>query len=214
MFKKIVRKHLEEFLEKHQTQEKTLDIGSGGSSYGRFFPNRVTVDVDPKRNPQVVADAHALPFADGEFKVVLCTEVFEHVRDPFQVERELHRVTQPGGTLILTTRFAFPIHDAPGDYWRFTPYALRMIFAKWEIVELVPETNTFAAIAVLLQRIGFQTKLRFNKLSKLFLYTIAWVLERSNGLILKEFGDIGKTKSEENILSSGYYIVCRRPSNE
>jgi SAM-dependent methyltransferase len=210
MVKKITRGHLEDFLQKYKTEERTLDIGSGGSSYGRFFPNRLMVDVDPARKPEIVADAHKLPFSDGEFSSVLCTEVLEHVKDPFQVERELRRVTAPGGMLILTTRFVFPIHDAPGDYWRFTPYALRMIFSEWEIVELRAETRTLETLAVLLQRIGFQTKFRFNKLSKAFLFAVAWVLQHSDGFIKKEFGDIGQTRRETGIMSSGYYIVCRK----
>lgn len=210
MFKKISRKNLESFLERYKTLERTLDIGSGGSSYDRFFPNRLTVDIDPERRPQMVADAHELPFSDDEFASVLCTEVLEHVRDPFQVESELRRVTSPGGTLILTTRFAFPIHDAPGDYWRFTPYALKMIFKEWEIIELVPEANTMQTIAVLLQRIAFQTKMRLNKPMKALFFSLAWILEHANGLIKQEFGDIRHNRREGGILSSGYYIVCRK----
>ena len=93
MFQKITRKNLEAFLERHKTDKRTLDMGSGGSTYSRYFPNRLTVDIDPASNPEVVADAHSLPFADEEFEAVLCTEMLEHVKDPFQVEREQRRVT-------------------------------------------------------------------------------------------------------------------------
>ncbi len=85
----------------------------GGSSYQRFFPNRLTVDIDQKRNPEIVADAKDLPFKDGEFETVLCTEVLEHVLNPFKVEEELRRVTKKDGLLILSTRFVFPLHDIP-----------------------------------------------------------------------------------------------------
>jgi len=39
------------------------------------------------------ADAERLPFADGEFDLVVCVEVLEHLRDPDQGLRELARVT-------------------------------------------------------------------------------------------------------------------------
>lgn len=210
MIKKITRKHLEHFLSRHATDKKVLDIGSGGSSYSRFFPNRITVDIDPARKPDVVADAHSLPFKDGEFEVILSTEMLEHVKDPFQVERELRRVTSTGGILILSTRFVFPIHDAPHDYWRFTKYGLRELFREWEIVELDGETRNFSTIGALLQRICFQSELRFNKFTKATLFFLAWVFSHLDGLTTKEFGDIKRSVMEKELMPTGYYIVCKK----
>ncbi len=210
MFAKITRKKLEQFLSRHATTKRVLDIGSGGSSYQRFFPNRLTIDVDPSRKPDIVADAEALPFADGEFEGVLCTEVLEHVKHPSQAIAEMHRVLAPGGKLILTTRFVYPIHDAPNDYWRFTKYGLSMLFEEWDIEELVAETRTFSTVAVLLQRIGYQTRLRFNRFFKLKIFLLAWLFNHLDGLIKEEYGDIRKETKENTIMTSGYYIVCRK----
>lgn len=210
MIKKITRKHLEPFLSRHATDRKVLDIGSGGSSYSKFFPNRLTVDIDPLRKPDIVADAHNLPFKDGEFEVVLSTEMLEHVKDPFQVERELRRVTSPGGILILSTRFVFPIHDAPHDYWRFTKYGLRELFREWEIIELMGETENFSTIGALLQRICFQSQLRFNKPTKAALFLLSWILSHLDWLTVKEFGDIKRSAMEKELMPTGYYIVCRK----
>jgi hypothetical protein len=58
----------------------------------------------------------------------------------------------------------------------------------------------------------FQSTLRFNKVSKLFLLLLAWVFDHSNWLLKKEFGDIKKETPEEDIMSSGYYIVCQKSS--
>jgi len=162
MFRKITREKLNLFLAKYATKDRVLDIGSGGSSYDRYFPNRVSVDIDPLRKPDIVADAHNLPFKDGEFEFVLCTEVLEHLKDPKRAISEMNRVLNRGGMLVLTTRFVYPVHDAPNDYWRFTKYGLRELFKDWEVVELVPETETFSTIGVLLQRIAFQTNLKFK----------------------------------------------------
>jgi len=210
MIRKITRKNLEKFLAKYATSEKVLDLGSGGSSYDRFFPNRVTVDIDPDRKPDIVADARSLPFKDGEFDFVLCTEMLEHVKNPFEVESEIRRVTVIGGTLVLTTRFLFPLHDTPHDYWRFTKYGLRNLFKEWEIIELVDETESFSAIAAILQRLQFQTILKANKVSKLIILVLIVVFDRINWLIKKEYGDIKRNKIETNIMSTGYYIVCKK----
>jgi SAM-dependent methyltransferase len=208
--KKITRRNLEPFLARYATKEKTLDIGAGGSSYSRYFPNRVTLDIDPARKPDIVGDAHALPFPGSSFSSVLCTEVLEHLVDPKKAIGEMKRVLTPGGTLILTTRFVYPIHDAPHDYWRFTKYGLLELFKDWDVVELIPETRAFSTIGVLLQRISFQTKLYLNELAKIPFLIAAWFFDHLNFIIREEYGDIGKKKPETDIMPSGYYLVCKR----
>ena len=210
MIKKITRKNMRAFLSRHATAERVLDLGAGGSPFANLFPNRVTADIDPERKPDIVADAEHLPFKDNEFKCILCTEMFEHVKDPFQAEQEIRRVMAPGGKLILTTRFVFPLHDTPEDYWRFSKYGLAELFRAWKIIEILPETKDFSAIGALLQRISFQTALRLNKLSKLIILVLAWIFDHLNWLIVKEYGDIKRRNSEADIMATGYYLVCRK----
>ena len=51
---------------------------------------------------------------------------------------EIARVMAPGGRLILSVPHLSAIHEAPHDYFRFTPYGLRALCADvgLEIVEL------------------------------------------------------------------------------
>ena len=51
----------------------------------------------------LVADAQDLPFEDGSFDVVVCTEVIEHVDFPGKVIGEIYRVLAPNGVLVLGT---------------------------------------------------------------------------------------------------------------
>jgi SAM-dependent methyltransferase len=44
-----------------------------------------------------------MPFEDGSFAAVLCSEGIEHCPDQLKLLQELARVLQPGGTLLLTT---------------------------------------------------------------------------------------------------------------
>ena len=44
-----------------------------------------------------------LPFADGQFEVVVSTEVIEHLENPWFFMRELYRITKPGGAVIIST---------------------------------------------------------------------------------------------------------------
>jgi ubiquinone/menaquinone biosynthesis C-methylase UbiE len=88
-----------------------LDAGCGTGLNLRHLPAGSTgVDINPrniellqKRLPNhtvVEGDVEALPFADGSFGTVLCTEVIEHIPDPSAALAEYRRVLQPGGVLI------------------------------------------------------------------------------------------------------------------
>ena len=88
-----------------------LDAGCGTGLTLRHLPEGSTgVDINPrniellqKRLPNhtvVEGDVEALPFADGSFGTVLCTEVIEHIPDPSAALAEYRRVLQPGGVLI------------------------------------------------------------------------------------------------------------------
>jgi SAM-dependent methyltransferase len=213
--KKITRKNLRPFLERYATSKVVLEIGGGrvstNHSYQDLFPNRHTVDIDPLRLPDTVADAHALPFEDNSFEYVVCTEVLEHLHTPTQAIAQMKRVLTPGGTLILTTRFVFPIHDAPHDYFRYTKYGLQHLFKDWEIIELSAETKTMSALGALLQRVGFQSTLKGGKITKLMLYGLAGIFDRLNWIIKKEYGDIKKERSEIDIITTGYYLAAKKP---
>jgi SAM-dependent methyltransferase len=54
----------------------------------------------------------------GRYDGIVCLSVLEHVYDPFAAMREIHRLLQPGGYLLLHLPFLFRYH-APADL-RFT----------------------------------------------------------------------------------------------
>jgi SAM-dependent methyltransferase len=208
--KKLTRGKIDAFLEKHATDKKTLDIGAASGDHP-MFPNATALDIDAARKPDVVGDAHALPFPDASFDTVVCSEVFEHLNDPVKAVSEMKRVLTPGGTLVLTTRFIFPVHDAPGDYFRYTPYGLRHLFRDFDIVDEASEADSFSTIAVLLQRIIFQSDLRGGKMTKGILWLVALIFERLDFLTLRRYADIKRTETVPSLLTSGVYIACRKP---
>jgi len=69
-----------------------------------------------------------LPFADGSFDRVLCTEVLEHIPDDRATIREIMRVLRPGGTVAVSVpdqlvefllwRFSRRYRNAPGGHVR------------------------------------------------------------------------------------------------
>lgn len=100
--------------------KKCLDLGCGISSVLHFVQGE-KFGVDPlaaeyRRLYAYPADirlsagaGEALPFADGVFDVVFCSNALDHVTDPLQTMHEIWRVLKPGAHLVLTVEvFAEP----------------------------------------------------------------------------------------------------------
>ncbi len=84
---------------------------NGAQAWGLDF-SRAALQIGRQRSQQsesessaafVQGDAHALPFPDNYFDLIVSCETIEHLPDPVKGVREFHRVTKPGGTLFLTT---------------------------------------------------------------------------------------------------------------
>lgn len=65
-------------------------------------------DVAQTRPAFLRGDATALPFPDGAFDVVVCSEVLEHLPDYRSAVAELERVLAPDGTLSVSVPRAGP----------------------------------------------------------------------------------------------------------
>jgi SAM-dependent methyltransferase len=208
---KITRPRLRSFLETQRTSQRVLDVGASANTHTDLFPNVVRGDIRLVAGNELVYDAHHLPFADASLPVVLCTEVLEHCHDPQRVVDECWRVLAPGGRLVLTTRFVFPIHDAPGDYYRYTVYGLRHLLRAYDQVTIQPETTTVETLAVLLQRLIYQAEWRLPG-AKIALGLLARLVLASRHLIRAEYGSIQRTQREDHIMASGYYVVAHKPS--
>lgn len=74
--------------------------------------------------------------------VIFCLEVLEHVKNPFKAVKEIERVLKPGGILIGSTPFVFPIHEEPNDFFRYTKFGILSLFENFECLSL-EERNTY-----------------------------------------------------------------------
>jgi SAM-dependent methyltransferase len=208
---KLTRVTLDRFIAAHASQGLTLDIGAQNSPYAPHFPRRIALDLRQGAGVHLRADAHALPFVDRSFDVVLCTEVLEHLIEPQRGIDEMFRVLKPGGQLLLTTRFLFPIHDAPDDYFRYTKYGLRHLLRRFERIAIAEETDAVGTLAVLVQRLGMQAEtLRSTPLRAGWLVA-ARIVRRFSFLITAEYGDSRRLTPETGIMTSGYHVSCIRP---
>ena len=119
----LLKNHLYNYLLRKRAVKKALqdvqaryvlEIGSGMSPVTALdpFPAVVYSDLSwealrilQKNNTggwHVAADGMELPFRDGTFGAVVCSEVLEHLEDDRRALREMARILQPGGIVIIT----------------------------------------------------------------------------------------------------------------
>lgn len=102
--------------ERFPNKGRLLEVGSGLGFLLDYFKKDGwdTIGVEPNRGmcryaektlglevlPQILPDAK---FPDESFDAVLMMHVIEHVPDPTDTLREIHRVLKPGGVLVMET---------------------------------------------------------------------------------------------------------------
>lgn len=112
---------------------RVLDAGAGQAPFRHLFDHVSYETADfgkvRKRYGEIdyLCDLTAIPVPDGQYDLVLCTQVLEHVPDPEAVLREFHRILKPRGQAWLSAPLFYAEHEKPYDYHRFTRYAWRLL---------------------------------------------------------------------------------------
>lgn len=199
-----------------------LDLGCGNRPYEAIFAARVARYVGMDYSPtsgyrgnraNVCGDAAAIPLADGSVDTVLCTEVLEHVPDPEAVAREIARVLRPGGVALLTSPFAYPVHDER-DYFRYSPDGVATILRRQglEISQVHPLSGTGLTLAVLFNVFWFDIGFMWTK----WLYPFGIVLRPLLLLIVAIVNGLGWSLERalpSRHLSFNHLTIARKPAN-
>lgn len=98
-----------------------LLLGCGDASERPYLRERgyrtVGLDVKPSGRPDLLADAHALPFGPGSFDGVLSMQVLEHLHSPWIAVEEISRILKSGGWFVGSVAFLKPYH---GSFFHMT----------------------------------------------------------------------------------------------
>ena len=123
------------------------DLGCGKApllgAYRHLCSSILLADWSNSLHPNPLLDVNVdlnepLPLPSESFDVVLLSDVLEHIPEPRRLLGEVARILRPGGRLLLNVPFAYGIHEAPHDYYRYTRYALERLVGEsgLDIVEL------------------------------------------------------------------------------
>jgi len=206
-------------LQEHSQYYKGVlyDLGAGESPYKDFFlryaDQYVSVDLAGSYNvakADIAADLNKpLPIESGVADTVVSLSVMEHLCEPQMMLNEAFRMLKPGGALVLQVPWQWWIHEAPNDYFRYTPYGLRYMFGKAGFVDIqVKPQSGFFTMWIL--KFNYFT-LRFVRGPKLLRWLMKgcliplWFI----GQVLAPLLD--KLDKNWEAEASGYFVIARKP---
>jgi len=162
--------------------------------------------------PDVFADAAELPFLSNSIDTVLYFEVLEHVAEPRQTLVEIARVLKPGGLLIMSMPFLYPMHDEPHDYQRLTRHGLLRELTEYglSVQMLRPNLNSAATAGLLVcLALGGMVLEAARKRSLSLIFAPFLIL--AIPFVNLAFWALGSLLPNWDALSAGHYAVATKP---
>ena len=155
IWRRVVRKQVSP-----TSGQKILDLAAGtGASSAAFLAPGVKVvagdfsegmlAVGRKRHPEidfVFADATALPFADNEFDAVTISFGLRNVVDVKKALLEMHRVTKPGGKIVVC-EFSKVTNPLFRSFYNFYLNKLLPLFSR--LASKTPEAYSYLSESIL-----------------------------------------------------------------
>ncbi|MCB8943125.1 MAG: class I SAM-dependent methyltransferase [Ardenticatenaceae bacterium] len=151
---------------KDKAFDTLIDVGCGTKPYEPVYEKscRRSFGFDVDHSPHnlskaaFLASAENIPLLSDSADVILCSEVLEHVPEPWQALDEMARIAKPGAWIIITTPFLVSVHEPPYDFYRYTEFGLRHLLnrAGFEVERLVVKNEKIGVF--LSQILWFQTK--------------------------------------------------------
>jgi SAM-dependent methyltransferase len=124
-----------------------LDVYCGARPYEDLLPagaRCIGLDIDDAYEAADIVSDLFLPFEDGSFDLVVCTQAFYFVPRPVDAVAEIARVLRPQGILVMTVPVVYP-----GTGRLYSEDQLRELFAAWSDVSIVVSGGTAVSRAML-----------------------------------------------------------------
>jgi SAM-dependent methyltransferase len=171
----LLREQIEKAVVSHTPSDArelvALDVGCGGQPFRALLERRgyTYIGLDVNQNPEGTVTIitaideslpTSLPTAGVDF--ILCTEVLEHVADWQKAFANLSYLLRPGGRVVITVPFFYPLHEEPYDFWRPTIHAITRfaVAAGLQTVEVSAVGDGWDVLGTLLGNARFATRSR------------------------------------------------------
>lgn len=114
-----------------------LDLYCGTQPYRDLIPWRPLwgYDIDNHFGRADVIGGSRLPFGDGAFDLILCTQALYLVEDPALTVKEMRRTLRPGGHVLVSVPHLFR-RELSAER-RYGPEDLSRLFRGWSELEVI-----------------------------------------------------------------------------
>ena len=193
------------------------DLGAGESPYREFFLSHVEryVAVDwagslHATNADISADLNRpLPIASEVADTVVSLSVMEHLCEPQTMLNEAFRISKPGGGIVLQVPWQWKIHEAPYDFFRYTPFGLKYLFenAGFVDIKVEPQAGFFTTMTLKMNYFSMRfvrgpRPLRW--VARTCLLPMWYIAQRAAPLL-------DKLDKDWALEAPGYFVTARKP---
>lgn len=197
-----------------------LDVGCGQSPYKPILlspqgcaDQYVGLDLNDNpvhvNQPDVLWDGRSIPLEDSSFDSVVLTEVLEHCPEPRDLLGEVNRVMKPGAKLFGTVPFIYPLHEAPWDFYRYTPFAIERLAKQtdFKVIKIESLGGWHASLALMIGLWLRQSK-PLSKLERVFWTALLYPLYHY--LLWRERINITTSDFDNGTLMTGVAILLEK----
>ncbi len=210
---KISRPIIRRFVRQHASSKRTLVIHPEEGL--EHFPDRFVVSARAGDKPDLLVDddyAGLSVIPDGSYEMILCVGLLEHIATPERFVADIHRILAPGGRALLKCSCCFSVHEAPGDYFHYTTFGIRVLFRQWRGFDVLQGScGPFTTIGILLQRILMQCEI-FPPLRPI-IEMMAHGFPMLDRFVVRQYGTVNRFVEDEmqdSMLPSNLWIVAVR----
>ena len=135
-------------------------------------------------------------------------QVLEHLHSPQNMLDEAYRILKDDGQIMLTVPFQWWVHEAPYDYFRYTPFGLKFLFEKagFEDIEVIANSGFFTMWTLKMNYFSVRL-IRGPRLLRRILkiiFTFIWFISQ------KLASTLDKLDKDWALESAGYTVLARK----
>lgn len=204
-------------LNKQYYKGTLVDLGCGESPYESYFlqysDKYIGVDwenTSHNSKATILSDLNnSINLDNNSADTIVSFSVMEHLYNPQQFLNESFRILKKDSHIILQVPWQWHIHEAPHDYFRYTPFGLEYMLKKSGFKEIKISAQSGYFTTACLKFNYFLVRLIY-KLPKIIMYPLAflclpiWTL----GQLLAPLLD--KLDKEWNREAVGFIVIAKK----
>ena len=192
------------------------DLGCGSQPYKKFFLQYVEnyIGVDWPESSHNIGECieadlnKSIPIGSEVADCVISISVLEHLYQPQIMINESYRILKRDCHLILQVPWQWWVHEAPHDYYRYTPYALEYMLKEAGFRDIVIEAQCGFFTTLVLKLNYFSARfIRGHRLTRKLVKSCLlpfWYMGQTIAPLLDKFDRDWKAEA------GGYFVTAKK----